>query len=213
MSALQLLRRPAIFSAYLAPVFFIGGTLVSESAWPTYNPIVQTISELAAGDAPTRVFMTTMFFLTGVCHIITAVFAVGIGRIGRVLLGLAGIATMAVALNPLPTVAGTSLAHRLSAMAGFFLLAAWPVFGMRLRKDVPWILRPIGATAGTVILAAVCLWFLAIWSSQSIGYVGLIERIAADSESLFPALVVTWLLIARRRVARDISSEPVASIR
>lgn len=61
-----LVRRPALISAALAPVFFIGGTIVAGALWPEYNPVTQTISELAAGDAPTRVFMTVVFMLTAV---------------------------------------------------------------------------------------------------------------------------------------------------
>lgn len=227
-----LVRRPAIVSAYLAPVLFIGGTIAAGLAWPAYNPVVQTISELAAGDAPTREFMTIVFMLTALCHLVTGVFTPGIGRPGRIALVCAGAATFAVAIFPLPSVAGTSIEHRTSAIIGFVILALWPVLGMRVRKldgshshshshahapaqapaqvqapalapatspAWPWAVRPFGAILGTVLLGAACFWFLGVWSGSGSGYLGVVERVAADAESLWPAIVVSSLLIAERR--------------
>ncbi len=194
-----LVRRPALVSSVLAPIFFIGGTLVAEVLWPEFDPVRQTISELAAGDAPTRIFMTIMFALTGVCHLVTAIYAVGVGRLGRIALGLAGVATLGVAAFPLPTVATTSDEHRLAAIIGFVLLAIWPALGMRFGPGFPWLIRPVGALLGTALMAAVCFWFLAVWSSPETGYVGVVERAAANLESLWPALVVAALYLRQRR--------------
>jgi hypothetical membrane protein len=202
---------PALISAALAPVFFIGGTVAAELAWPGYDPIAQTISELAAGDAPTRVFMTVMFMLTAVCHGVTGVFARGIGLPGRIALMVAACSTFGVAIFPLPTVAGTSEPHRISAMLGFVILAIWPVLGMRLRREYPRIIRPWGAILGTALLATACFYFLAVWSSPQTGTVGLVERIAANAESLWPALVVGLFALADRRRARERAALPAAS--
>lgn len=196
-----LVRRPALVSAALAPVFFIGGTLVAEALWPAFDPASQTISELAAGDAPTRVFMTAMFALTGLCHLVTSVFAVGIGRPGRIALGLAGLATIAVAAFPLPTVAGSSTAHTLAALAGFVLLAIWPALGMRRSRVYPWPIRPAGAVLGTAVLGGLCLWFLSVWTSPDNSLLGVSERAAANVESLWPLLVVIALAVRQRRAA------------
>ncbi len=198
----RLVRRPAIISAALAPVFFIGGTLVAEALWPDFDPVQQTISELAAGDAPTRVFMTIMFALTGLCHLVTSVYAVGIGRPGRIALGLAGLATIGVAAFPLPTVATSSTAHTLSALAGFVLLAIWPVLGMRRSRPYPWLIRPVGSVVGTLLMGALCFWFLLVWTSADAVALGVSERAAANVESLWPLLVVAALAVAQRRTAR-----------
>lgn len=194
-----LVRRPALVSAALAPVFFIGGTLVAEALWPDFDPVTQTISELAAGDAPTRVFMTIMFALTGVSHLVTSVFAVGIGRPGRIALGLAGLATIGVAASPLPTIASSSTAHTLAALAGFVLLAIWPVLGMRRSRDYPWLIRPAGAVLGTLLLGGLCLWFLSVWTSPDNSLLGVSERAAANLESLWPLAVVAALAVRQRR--------------
>jgi hypothetical protein len=71
-------RGLAVVSSLLAPVFFIGGTIAAELSWPQFDPVAQTISELAARDAPTQIFMTVMFVLTGVCHFVTALYARGL---------------------------------------------------------------------------------------------------------------------------------------
>jgi len=194
-----LLRRPALVSATLAPLIFIGGTITAELLSPQFNPVVQTISELAAGDAPTQRFMTVVFMLTALCHAVTASFASGIGWPGRAVIGIAAVASFGVALFPLPTMAGTSVPHRIAAMIGFIALAAWPLFGMRIRRQYPWIVRPLGAIVGSAVMTVFCLWFLAVWSRPELGYVGVVERLAAYTESLWPAVVVWSLFIAQRR--------------
>ncbi len=202
-SVSRYLRRPALISATLAPILFIGGTVTAELMSPDFNPVVQTISELAAGDAPTRVFMTVIFMLTSLCHATTATFATGIGWPGRVFIGIAAVSSFGVALFPLPTMAGTSIEHRIAAIIGFIALAAWPLFGMRRPRDFPWIIRPLGAIFGTGLMTVFCFWFLAVWAQPELGYVGVVERLAANTESLWPALVVWSLFAAHRRAARD----------
>lgn len=184
-----LVHRPALISSALAPVFFIGGTIVAETLSPEFDPVRQTISELAAVDAPTQVFMTLMFVLTGVCHLVTAVYAPGLWWPGRVALGLAGVALFAIAAFPLPA-EGSSPEHRYSAMAGFVLLALWPVLSMRLGRQYPWLVRPFGAVLSTFIVGACCVAFAYIEAQPDATLVGLAERIAAYLESLWPAVVV-----------------------
>ena len=194
---------PAVVSALLGPLVFIGGTAVIGSSWASYHPVAQTISELAAGDAPTRVAMTVVFVIAALCHVVTGLFARGVGPAGRLALVLAGVASLAVAAFPLPTVASTSVPHRISAIIGFILLAAWPLLGMRLRHGFPAIVRPPGAVLSTALLTAVCVWFLVVWTAPPSGTLGLIERIAADSESVWPAVVMVGLLLAGRRRTRS----------
>lgn len=189
----ELIGRPAIVSSTLAPVFFIGGAIAAGALSPGYDPVRQTISELAAGDAPTRVLMTTFFVLTGLCHLVTVTFARGIGIPGRIAFLVGALASLGVAAFPLPSVAGTSATHTSFAIVGFVLLAAWPLLGMRFRADFPWLVRPVGSILGTAILTVFCVWFLIVWSSHSSPYVGLVERVAADAESVWPAVVATAL--------------------
>jgi len=204
----HVVRWPALVSALLAPVFFIGGTVVAELLWPSFDPVEQTISELAAGDAPTRVFMTAMFALTGLCHVVTALFTRGLAWPGRATLALAGVALFAVAAFPLPTVDSSTPEHRYSAMAGFVLLALWPVLSMRLSREYPWLLRPVGAVLSTLVVGAACVLFAWVESMPDATTVGLTERIAAYLESLWPAVVVLVLALRVRAQRRPSLTQP-----
>jgi hypothetical membrane protein len=188
----------ALASSISAIIIFGGSTLIAEVITPGFDPVRQTISELAAGDAPTRVFVTIAFVLTGACHMLTASFTPGIGAPGRVALFAAGISTELVAAFPLPTMASTSTAHRFAAMLGFVLLAVWPALGMRVDRDLPFLLRPWGAIASTVFIATFCFIFLGIWANPSAIAVGVWERLAADIEGVWPAVVVLTLWFAQR---------------
>ncbi|NDD75768.1 MAG: DUF998 domain-containing protein [Gammaproteobacteria bacterium] len=203
-SALSKQRYPwvtpvALASSLSAIVIFGGSTFVAELMTPGFDPVRQTISELAAGDAPTRIFVTIAFVLTGACHMLTASFTPGIGVPGRVVLFAAGICTELVAAFPLPTVASTSTAHRFAAMLGFVLLAIWPALGMRVDKSLPFLFRPWGAIASTLFIAVFCFTFLGVWASASQPAVGVWERLAADIEGVWPAVVVLILWFAQRR--------------
>jgi hypothetical membrane protein len=194
-----LVGTPAIVSASLAPVFFIGGTIVAGLSWPAYDPVRQSISELAALDAPTRVFTTVIFVLAGLCHITTTIFARGIGKPGRIAYFGGALASLAVAAFPLPNLVGTSLPHKIAATIGFILLAAWPLLGIRRGSGFPWAVRPAGAIIGAAVMTVLCLWFLAVWATPALGYVGLIERIAADAETVWPLIVVITLARHRKK--------------
>jgi hypothetical protein len=195
----KLIRLPALVSSILAPLLFVVGLAVVAVATPGYDPVRTTISELAAVGSPTRVAATILFIATALCHFVTITFARGIGIIGRIVFLCGALASLAIAALPLPAHNGSSSAHDTAAIVGFVLLAAWPLFGMRFRRDFPWIVRPVGSLLGTVVLTAICLWFLVIWTSTSLGYVGLVERIAADAESIWPAIVCVILFTAARK--------------
>jgi len=196
----ELLGRPAIVSAYLVPILFIGGTTIAALAWPGYDPIRQTISELATVGAPTAAFTTAIFVLTGLGHLVTVSFARGIGWAGRIAYLVGALGSLGVAAFPLPADGGHSIEHTISATVGFVLLAAWPVLGMRRRRDYPWLIRPLGALLGTVLMAIFCFWFLIVWTSTTVTDIGLVDRLAADTESIWPAVVVTALWIRARRL-------------
>lgn len=192
-------RRPAIVSSIAAPVVFLGGMAIAQAASPEFDPMRQTISELAALDAPTAAFMTTVFVLTGLCHLVTGFFATGLALPGRVALMLGGLLSFGVAAFPLPTAAGTSDLHRLFAGVGFLVFTFWPVLGLRRAPGYPWIVRPWGAALSTALLAVFSLWFLAVWSQPELGYVGVVERACGFTQSVWPAVVVIALVVAGRR--------------
>ena len=195
-------RLPALIAGIAAPLISIGGQIGAMFTWPAYNPYVQTISEMAAGDAPTQVFMEIVFCLCGIATLIVAMYTPGIAKLGRALIFISGFSFFGVAYFPLETMAGaSSLGHKLSAMVGFILLAAWPLVGWRRGANVPWVLRPIPSIAATVVMAIFCFWFLAVWANPALGYVGTMERAAAWLEGIWPLIVVIVLWRAQRTPA------------
>jgi hypothetical membrane protein len=191
----------ALFSSLGAIVIFGTATVTAELITPGYDVVRQTISELAAGDAPTRVLVTIAFVLTGVCHMLTAVFTPALGIPGRVALFAAGVCSQLVAAFPLPTVASTSDEHRFSAMLFFVIMAIWPVLSMRAGREFPFLLRPWGAIASTVFIGIFCFIFLGVWASPDQSAVGLWERVANDLEGIWPAVVVLTLWFAQKKRA------------
>lgn len=193
------IRLPALIAGVAAPIISIGGQLLAMSTWPEYNPYVQTISEMAAGDAPTQVFMETIFCLVGVATIIFALFTPGIAKVGRALIFVSGFSFFGVAYFPLETMAGdSSFGHKFTAMVGFVLLAAWPLFGWRRDHNAPWVIRPLASILATAVMAVFCVWFLAVWANPGLGYVGTMERAAAWSEGIWPLIVAIVLWRAQR---------------
>jgi hypothetical protein len=72
---------------------------------------------------------------------------------------------------------------------------------MRKGKDVPPLLRPKAAIAGTVILAIVCVWFLSLWIDKNSQIMGLGERVGVGIQGLYPIIVIwhSWLWQRKRK--------------
>ncbi len=179
------IARRSQISSLLAPIILIGGWTIAEASWHSYEPMRQTISELAAGDAPTRTFMTIVFILTGVCHIVTASGLNIAHKRGRIMLAIGGAATIAVAFAPLPSVLEHSPAHTTFATISFGAMSLWPALAMRTDITGSWMVSQRGAIIGTLILGALSLVFLATWLTES-NYAGLAERMLAGSQAFWP---------------------------
>ena len=175
----------AKYSSALAPIILIGGWTIAEASWSAYDPMRQTISELAASDAPTKVFMTAVFVLTGLCHIISASGLRNAAMPGRIALGIGGVAIIAVAFTPLPSVAQHSAAHTTVATISFTAMSIWPLLAMRNELTAPWMLSKKGSWFGTLFLGALALIFLATWLTES-SYAGFTERMISGSQVFWP---------------------------
>jgi hypothetical membrane protein len=193
-------------SSVLAPVLLIGGWTIAASLQAGgFDSRSGTISALAALDATDRWVMTVAIAGTGVCHLVTALGLRPAARAGRILLAVGGAATVLVALFPLPSMAGQSVAHGISAFVAFLLLAVWPFAGWRRAAaatgaalgGIPWGLRrTVSLLAGTVLVALLVAFGVAQSRSSD---VGLTERLAAGAQALWPAVVVATVPRTRRR--------------
>jgi hypothetical membrane protein len=176
-------------SSLAAPVLLVGGwTWAASRQSGGFDPVVETISALAARDADDRWLMTTALIGLGACHLTTAAALRGAVLPGRLVLAVGGVATVLVAVFPLPDGDGSSAAHTAVAGLSFAALGVWPLVAGRREGDGT-LVRPASVTAGIVLLGLVG-WFVVELSAGS-GRVGLAERVAAGAQSFWP-LVAAW---------------------
>ena len=187
--------RPAYIAAIIGPIQSVLGWTIAGSMWPGYDPVKQTISDLAANESPVKWIMSSFFILGGTLTLIASIYARTLGMAGRVALFLSAICTYGLTIFPTPLI-GYSLMHRIFAISSFVLSAGWPILAMRTRKDAPWVIRPLASIIGTALQTALALWFLSTWTDPNATTVGVWERVVAVSQSLYVSAVV--ILIYRR---------------
>jgi hypothetical membrane protein len=177
-------RRWTVPSSLLAPVALIGGWTVAAAAHPGFDQVRDTISALAAVDAPHRWIMTTGLAVVGVCHVVTAAGLRDARTAGRILLAVGGVASAAVAALPQP-----AHGHELAATVVFVALSIWPAVAA-----APDVRSSRIATA--VFLICLAGFGLALRADQ---LVGLSERLLAGAQVCWPAVAV---LVSRRQATR-----------
>jgi hypothetical membrane protein len=188
-----------LLSATAAPVLLIGGwTVAAAHQRGGFDPVVETISALAARGATDRWIMTVALTGLGVSHIVTALALRPAATAGRIVLACGGIATVLVAALPLPADDSGSTLHAVSAGAGFLTLALWPALAVRRSARAPAVVRPPVAVPAAAVLVGVVTWF-GIELSADRGYVGLSERAAAGAQAIWPFATV---VLARRELAK-----------
>jgi hypothetical membrane protein len=187
-----------LVSATAAPVLLIGGwTAAAAHQHGGFDPVVETISALAARGATDRWIMTAALTGLGVCHVVTALSLRPARTVGRVALGAGGLATLLVAAFPLPADDSGSTAHGLAAGTSFLALAVWPALAIRGSAHAATVLRPAVALPAAAVLLGLVTWFGAELAADR-GLVGLSERAAAGAQAIWPLATV---VLARRGAA------------
>ena len=186
---LKLIEKPALVAAIIGPIQSVLGWTIAGALWPGYNPVTQTISDLAANESPVKWIMSSFFVLGGVLTLIASIYAKTLAVPGRVALFVSAICTFGLTIFPTPLV-GYSIMHRVFAIASFVLSAGWPILAMRKDPTAPWIIRPPASIVGTALQTALALWFLSTWTDPSATTVGVWERVVAVSQSLYASLVI-----------------------
>lgn len=192
------IETPALVAAIIGPFQSVLGWTLVGAMWPGYDPVRQTISELAAEESPGKLIMSSFFVFGGILTLIAAVYAKTFAMPGRVALFISAICTFGLTIFPTPLV-GYSLWHRIFAISSFVLSAGWHLFAMRTRKDANWILKPPAAIIGTALQTALALWFLSSWTDPNATDVGVWERVVAVSQSLYVTVVVVVVYLSQRR--------------
>lgn len=213
-----------LLSASAAPVLLIGGwTVAAAQQRGRFDPVVETISALAARGATDRWIMSVALAGLGICHVVTALALRPAASAGRVALGAGGLATLMVAVFPLPADDSGSTPHGLAAGTAFLALAVWPALAIRRSARVPRrlltysdesaavLVRPAVVLPATAVLLGLVAWFGAELAADR-GLVGLSERAAAGAQAIWPLATVVLARreaarreIARREIARDIA--------
>jgi hypothetical membrane protein len=204
---MKAIGRPAFIAAIIGPIQSVLGWTIAGALWVGYDPVRQTISDLAANESPVQWIMSSFFIFGGVLTLIAAVYARTFAMPGRVALFLAAICTFGLTISPTPLI-GYSIWHRIFAIASFVLSAGWHLFAMRTRKDAPWILKPPAAILGTALQVALALWFLSSWTDPTATNVGVWERVVAVSQALYVSVVVIVIYLGDKKKNSD-RFEPV----
>lgn len=186
---MKTIGKPAVLAAILGPIQSVLGWLICGALVAGYDPVRQTISELASPESPTHLLQSAFFVLGGTLTIIGSIYARTLALPGRIALFVSGLCTYGLTIFPTPLI-GSSAMHRLFAIGSFVLSAAWPLLAMRFRKDAPWIIRPIAAISQTALQAAIAIIFLIVWADPNATNVGVWERIVTTGQSLQTTVVV-----------------------
>ncbi|MFE9690938.1 DUF998 domain-containing protein [Micromonospora sp. NPDC005806] len=209
----------AVATAAAAPVLLVAGWTVAGARQPPgYDPVRDTISELAGQGATDPWIMTGCLVLLGCCYLGTAAVLHAAGLPSRFLLAVGGVATIALIAFPRPRVGG-SLGHGTVATVAVLALALWPAgsalrLPRTLRRGVPppagpdvvtgvhavrppWAFRRPVALTVTVLLLALFGWFAVEVNGGS--RTGLAERVTAVAVAVWPLVA---LLSARRAPGR-----------
>lgn len=190
--------KPAFIAALIGPIQSVLGWVIAGALWTEYNPVTQTISDLAANESPVRWIMSGFFVFGGVLTLIVSISAKTLALPGRIALFLSAIATFGLTVFPTPLV-GYSVEHRVFAIASFALSAFWPILAMRFRKDAPWIIRPMASIIGTTLQLALAVWFLSTWTDPETTNVGVWERVVTVSQALYGSIVVIVIYLGSKK--------------
>ena len=188
-----------VAAATACPVLLIGGVLVAAAVQPaSYDPVRNTISELAGPGAVDSWVMTSALVGVGSCYLLVALGLQAARGAGRIVLGAGAVATLAIAVFRQPR-HGYSLAHELAVIATVATCCTWPVFASHRRHLAPLLARTpsLAAVGASLGLAG---WY-ALESRGTL--LGLAERCAAAAPPLWLlAVVLTTRRGATHRAAR-----------
>lgn len=183
------IAKPAVIAAILGPIQSVLGWLICGLLFPGYDPIRQTISELAAPGSPASAIQSSFFILGGTLTLVAAIFARTFALAGRIALFVSALCTYGLTIFP-TSLTGHAPIHTAFAATSFVLSAGWLLLAMRKRVDAPFIIRPKWVIWQTVYQAAVAVIFLAVWVDANSPVAGLWERVVTTSQSLQVSLVV-----------------------
>jgi hypothetical membrane protein len=179
-----------------ALIALVGGWTVAEAYQPHYDWMAQSISDLAGYGATDRWIMTAAFVVMGLCQIATAIGLRAIRLPARLMLAIGGAATVLVAGCPVPP-AGGSLRHGIVATVASTTVALFSLVAFPRDAALPWTMRSAVRVPAVVYQLALLAVYIVVLQ-QTGAWSGLLERIAACSESLWVLAVVAACRLGAR---------------
>ncbi len=187
----QKIGKAAAIAAVIGPIQSVAGWTISGLLrGDDYDPIRQPISDLAALDSSVFWLQSSFFIFGASLWLVAAFSAKAFSMPGRVALFVSAIATVGLTIFPTPSQTSSSEIHRFFAIVQFVLMTAFPLLAMRFDRRYHWLIRPIAAICATILLTAIALWFLAVWTDPNATNVGLVERVIAVAQTLYLSGVV-----------------------
>lgn len=184
--------RWAVMSSGLAPVLLTGGWLLASALQPpSYDPVRQTMSQMAGPGAADPWIMTETMLVVGACYFITAAGLTEARRPARFLLVVAGLCSVGIATSPEPQNQAPTLMHLAWTVLGGITIALWPAFTGRRLPRRPAVLTIGWATGVTLVFCAMLFWVLA--ETQGGSALGLAERLTASVQTTWPFVVAVAL--------------------
>ena len=190
----------AFYASIIGPIQSVLGWVIAGSLWPGYDPVKQTISDLAANESPVKTIMSSFFIFGGLLTLVVAIYARTFAMPGRVALFISAISTFGLTIFPTPLV-GYSTVHRVFAITSFVLSAGWPLLALRTGRNVPWPINPLTSVIGTALQTALALWFLLTWTNPTATNVGVWERVVSVSQSVYLSLAVILIFRIQQKKA------------
>lgn len=190
----------AVAAAVACPVLLIGGFSVAAALQPaSYDPVRNTISQLASQGATDSWVMTSALAGVGLCYLVVALGLWPARRVGRALLAAGGVATMLIALFQEPR-HGYSYRHEIAVILTVLACCSWPAFAWG-RSERLLLLRRLPSFTAAGVSLGLAGWY-ALESHGTL--LGLAERCAAITPPLWLlAVVVTSQLTLRGRAVID----------
>lgn len=202
--------RAALWFGFVAVSLYVGGWALGGQVRAGYDPAEQAISELFELGAPwsSRGPLVAGLVLSGVAFLVLAPALhralPGDGRLGPVLVVLAGVGTLGAVVAPCSAgcpgtgATATDTWHTITAGGGYTALVLAPVaFAWRLRRAAPRLAAWSVAIGGT----SVVLFGLYVLGTVDAAP-GLQQRVFNTLADLWYVLIAVWLL-RRDALARD----------
>jgi hypothetical membrane protein len=157
--------------------------LTASSAFPGYDSIAQSLSELSAEDSPVKWVVRTSILIQAALIIWISFRLTSTARTGKILLGISGLFLALAALISSPSQTEYSTAHRVMSFLAFAFGCLWPAFATG-KGQVGIVSRKTGLLVSLGFLGFTLIGW-SFWAFATQTYFGILQRINILGQSFF----------------------------